>query len=90
MSSGWAWESLTVSSVAGGCRPHTGSPGWGAPPHRVAGLLLGAMAMAGSDLPATALKVTDPSSWSASAWLSDIAPHLACGVTTVRAFDAVR
>jgi hypothetical protein len=55
----------------------------------MAGPLLGDMAMAGSDVPATALKVTDPSSWGFSAWLSDIAPHLAYGVTTARVFDAV-
>ncbi|MGW0499315.1 hypothetical protein ACWD0Z_28970 [Streptomyces sp. NPDC003007] len=56
----------------------------------MAGPLLGAMAMAGSDVPATALRVTDPSSWDVSSWLSDIAPHLAYGITTAGELDALR
>ncbi|MEU3199394.1 hypothetical protein [Streptomyces sp. NPDC006996] len=59
-------------------------------PHWMAGPLLGASAMAGSDVPATALRVTDPSSWGVSSWLSDIAPHLAYGITTASVFDALR
>jgi hypothetical protein len=60
------------------------------PPGWIAGPLLGAAAMAGSDAPATALGVTDPTSWGGKAWLSDIVPHLAYGITTAALFDAVR
>ncbi|SFD47139.1 hypothetical protein [Streptomyces aidingensis] len=59
-------------------------------PALVAGPLLGAAAMAGSDAPATALGVTDPRRWSGGAWLSDIAPHLAYGVVTAAVHRALR
>ena len=44
----------------------------------------------GSNGPMTALGVTDPRTWSATAWVSDVVPHLAYGVvvkTTMDAFD---
>jgi hypothetical protein len=40
--------------------------------------------------PMTALQITDPRTWSATDWLSDLVPHLAYGVvvrTTLDAFD---
>jgi hypothetical protein len=40
--------------------------------------------------PMTVLKVTDPRTWSAADWISDLVPHLAYGVvvkTTMDAFD---
>ncbi|WP_340561858.1 hypothetical protein [Streptomyces sp. GSL17-111] len=58
-------------------------PGW------LDGPALGALAMAGSDVPASALGVTDPSSWGGDSWVSDIVPHLAYGVTTALAYRAV-
>ena len=54
------------------------------------GVALGLAAMVASDLPATALGVTDPREWPASGWAADIVPHLAYGVvvkTTMDAFD---
>jgi hypothetical protein len=39
--------------------------------------------MAASDLPATALGLTDPRSWGAAGWMSDLLPHLAYGIVTV-------
>jgi hypothetical protein len=48
---------------------------------------VGAAAMAGSDVPATALGVTDPRSWPPSSWVADILPHLAYGVVTVFTYD---
>ncbi|MGV9253657.1 hypothetical protein [Streptomyces sp. NPDC003697] len=56
----------------------------------VAGPLLGAAAMAGSDVPATALRVTDPSSWDATSWVSDVVPHLVYGFTTASVYRALR
>lgn len=52
------------------------------------GVGLGLAAMAGSDVPATALGVTDPRSWSRQSWLADIVPHLAYGLTTAAVFKA--
>lgn len=52
--------------------------------------LLGAAAMAGSDVSATALGVTDPRSWSRSAWLSDIVPHLVYGLAAGATLRALR
>jgi hypothetical protein len=44
--------------------------------------LLGAAAMAGSDVPLTKLGLTDPSKWTSLEWLSDAVPHLAYGAVT--------
>src|SRR5919206_16795 len=53
-----------------------------------ASIVLGLAAMAGSDVPATALGVTDPREWSLDSWASDIVPHLAYGLTTAVAYEA--
>lgn len=53
-------------------------------------LLLAVGAMVATNGPMTALGVTDPRSWSATAWASDVVPHLAYGAvvkTTMDAFD---
>ncbi|MDP8930850.1 MAG: hypothetical protein M3O70_20345 [Actinomycetota bacterium] len=55
----------------------------------IASLLLGAAAMAGSDVPATALGVTNPKQWGAKSWVSDIVPHMAYGTVTAMAYDAL-
>ena len=54
----------------------------------VAGIGLGAAAMAGSDVPIAALGVSDPRTWNRSDWLSDAVPHLAYGIVTAIAYDA--
>lgn len=41
-----------------------------------------ALALLGSNGPMTALGVTDPRTWSASAWVSDLVPHLVYGAVT--------
>ncbi len=53
-----------------------------------AGIVLGLAAMAGSDVPASALGVTDPTAWGPGSWVSDIVPHLAYGLVTAIAYDA--
>lgn len=53
-----------------------------------AAVVLCLAAMAGSDGPATALGITDPTQWGASSWASDIVPHLAYGLVTVAAYEA--
>jgi hypothetical protein len=55
----------------------------------LAGLLLGAAAMASSDVPAIKLGVTDPAEWGTSGWLADIIPHLAYGLVTAAVYEAL-
>jgi hypothetical protein len=50
---------------------------------------LGLAAMAASDLPATALGVTDPRTWGAAGWVSDLLPHLAYGLATATVYEAL-
>ena len=57
-------------------------------PTAVGGPLLGAAAMAASDVPMALLGVSDPRQWTAVDWLSDAAPHLVYGVTTHAALVA--
>jgi hypothetical protein len=44
--------------------------------------VVGLAAMAGSNGPMTALKVTDARSWGLAGWVSDVVPHVAYGVVT--------
>jgi hypothetical protein len=57
-------------------------PLWGA-------VLVGAAVMAVTDGSMTALRVTDPRTWSATSWLSDAVPHLAFGAVTCATLDAI-
>ncbi|HEY8317774.1 MAG TPA: hypothetical protein VIG76_02990 [Amnibacterium sp.] len=45
-------------------------------------LLTTAVVLVASNGPMTVLKVTDPRTWSATDWISDLIPHLAYGVVT--------
>ncbi len=53
-------------------------------------ILIGATAMAMSDVPAVATGATDPRTWDRASWLADIVPHLVYGLVTVAAFEAIR
>lgn len=44
-------------------------------------------AMIGTNVPMTALGVTDPRTWPASSWVADVVPHLAYGVVTAAVLD---
>jgi hypothetical protein len=55
--------------------------GWRAP-LPVGAALGGLLAMAGTDAPMAALGVTDPTSWSATDWISDAVPHAVFGLVT--------
>lgn len=63
--------------------------GFKRPSSLLAGTLLGLVAMAASDVPATVLGVTSPSTWGASGWASDLFPHLAYGLTTAVVFETL-
>ncbi len=51
---------------------------------------VGAAAMAASDVPLIALKVSDPRSWGLSGWAADAIPHLVYGLVTVLVYEALR
>lgn len=51
-------------------------------PGPVAAVATGAGAMAATNLPMTALGLTDPREWTAADWVSDAIPHLAYGIGT--------
>ena len=52
-------------------------------------LLVGLLAMVATDAASTALGTTDPRSWSAQDWLSDLLPHVAYGAGVVATCDAL-
>lgn len=55
----------------------------------VAGAAVGLSAMAASDLPIALTGISDPATWSATDWLSDIIPHLVYGLVTVAVYEAI-
>jgi len=55
-------------------------------PSPAADLCLAAGVMMGSDLPLTALGLTDPRRWDATGWAADLLPHLAYGVAASAAY----
>lgn len=59
------------------------------PPLPVATAMVGLAAMASTDVSLTALRVSDPRSWSAEDWLSDLVPHLAYGAVTAAVLQAL-
>lgn len=58
-------------------------------PAPVAGIGLGFVSMAATDVPAIASGVTDPRSWGASGWLLDAGSHAVYGIVTAVAYDAL-
>lgn len=58
-------------------------------PALVAGIGVGLAAMAASDVPSTLAGVTKPATWGASGWAADVVPHLAYGVVTAAAYEAI-
>ncbi len=64
-------------------------PRLGTAPVTIGGLVAGLLANVGSVGPMTALGVTDPRTWPASSWLSDIVPHLCYGLATAAVYEAM-
>jgi hypothetical protein len=58
-------------------------------PLPVLSVLIGAAAMAGSNVPMTALGVTDPRTWDITSWVSDVIPHVAYGTVTAAVLAAL-
>jgi hypothetical protein len=59
--------------------------GW-RPSMPLAAVATGLAAMAGSDVPMAALRVSDPRRWTWSDWLADIVPHLTYGLATAAVY----
>lgn len=76
---------LGFGALHGVLHPRIGRP---SVPVSAAALTLGAMA--GANLPATLLGVTDPTEWGPEAWAGDIIPHVIYGVVTAAVHDAIR
>lgn len=55
----------------------------------IAAAVLGALAMAASEVPAAKLDVADLSRWNLTTWLSDIIPHAVYGIVTALVFDRI-
>jgi hypothetical protein len=62
--------------------------GW-RPGRAVTTALATAGALVGSNVPMTALGVTDPRTWPASSWISDLVPHVAYGAVTAAVLDGL-
>jgi hypothetical protein len=56
----------------------------------LAGTVIGAAAMAASDVPLATSGVSDPRTWGVSGWASDAIPHLIYGLVTALAYEALR
>lgn len=59
------------------------------PPAAVGAALVGGTAMAATDVSMAALKVSDPRTWSAADWVSDVVPHLVYGAVTYVVLQAL-
>jgi hypothetical protein len=59
------------------------------PPLPLGAALVGLGAMAATDGSMAALKISDPRTWSAADWLSDLVPHLVYGAVTYATLQAL-
>lgn len=76
---------LATGAVYGLLRPHLRRV-----PLTLLGVGAGLAANVGTTGPMAALGVTDPRTWPADSWVSDLVPHLAYGLATVAAYEALR
>ena len=56
----------------------------------LAGTIIGAAAMAASDVPLATSGVSNPKTWDAASWASDAIPHLIYGLVTALAYEALQ
>jgi len=74
---------LGVGAVYGLLRPYVRAP------LALLGIGAGVAANIGTTGPMVALGITDPRTWSADSWISDIVPHLAYGLATAAVFEGL-
>lgn len=65
-------------------------PKLGRVPLALLGVGAGLAANVGTTAPMAVLGITDPRTWPASSWVSDLLPHLAYGFATAAAFDLMQ
>jgi len=58
-------------------------------PIPLAGIGVGLAAMAASDIPLIALRVSNPKTWGFSGWAADAIPHLVYGLVTAIVYEAL-
>jgi hypothetical protein len=75
---------MTAGAVYGVIRPSAPRV-----PRRLAVLAVGLGTMAATDSSIVAAGITDPRSWSAHDWASDVLPHLAFGAAVVATFETL-
>ena len=68
-----------------GCCEHD----WKHIPIPLASIGVGLSAMASSDVPLVALRVSNPKTWGVAGWAADIIPHLVYGLVTVITYEAL-
>jgi hypothetical protein len=78
-----------LTGVAGGVAFGLVRPVASRAPWPAAAALCGLGVMAAADASSTALGATDPRSWSATDWVSDLIPHLLYGAGVTLTFDAL-
>ncbi len=78
-----------VAGVAAGAAYGALTALTGTPKLRTGILVTGLSALLVGNAPMTVLGITDPLQWNTEAWLSDIVPHVAYGVVTAAAYDAM-
>ena len=59
-------------------------------PIPLAALGVGLTALAASDVPLIALRVSNPKTWGVSSWIADAIPHLIYGLVTVITYETLR
>lgn len=55
----------------------------------LAGVAVGLVAMAASDVPLVSLGVSNPKTWGVSGWAADVIPHLIYGLVTAATYEAL-
>lgn len=78
-----------VTGVSAGVAAALASPALCPLPAPLAAAAVGLATMAATDASSRALGTTDPASWSAADWASDVVPHLAFGYGVVRTLQGL-
>jgi hypothetical protein len=55
----------------------------------LAGIAVGLVAMTVADTSYAVTGVSDPKTWTAPDWVSDLVPHVICGLVTVAAYESI-